>query len=72
MNQIRVEKLIFMPKAILTLAFCLFINGISIGIFVAYSKKINVNDLFIMFYYSLFIPYILLYKTIKSNIITVK
>lgn len=72
MKNIQIGKLIFTKKAILTLAFCLFINGLLIGGLVAYGKSNAVNDLFYMFYVSLFIPYVLLYKTIKAGIIEVK
>jgi len=72
MKNIQIGKLIFTKKAILTLAFCLFINGISLGALITFNKNNEGNNTFLLFYFSLFIPYILLYKTIKKNIIEIK
>ncbi len=69
MENLKIGRLVFKKKAILLMAFCLFLNGMTIGALVANhqvsDKKLN----FIIFYVAIFIPYLLLFKSIKKNII---
>lgn len=68
MKDLKIGKLIFKKKALLLIAFCLFLNGITIGLMVASESNHN----FMFYYISLLIPYILFYKTIKDNVIEIK
>ena len=68
MKSINIGHLIFNKKAILLIAFCIFINGIVIGALVASHQNgsQNTNIFFlIMFMLS---PYLLLQKSIRKNI----
>ena len=68
MKSINIGHLVFNKKAILLIAFCLFINGIAIGALVASHQNgsQNTNIFFlIMFMLS---PYLLLQKSIRKNI----
>ena len=68
MKALRIGKLVFSKKSILLIALCIFINGMTIGVMVAYNETNDKNLNFILFYISIFIPYLLMFKTIKSNI----
>lgn len=68
MKDLRIGKLVFSKKSILLIALCIFINGMTIGVMVAYNETNDKNLNFILFYISIFIPYLLMFKTIKSNI----
>ena len=68
MKSINIGHLVFNKKAILLIAFCIFIKGIVIGALVASHQNgsQNTNIFFlIMFMLS---PYLLLQKSIRKNI----
>jgi uncharacterized membrane protein YfcA len=68
MKSLKLGNLVFNKKAILLLAFCLFINGIVIGALVAshQSNSQKTNVLVLMMF--LLSPYLLLHKSIRKNI----
>ena len=68
MKDIKIGNLIFTKKSILILAFCLFLNGINIGVMLAMKS----NNFFLLNYILFFLPYILFYKSIKNNVIEIK
>ncbi len=68
MINLKIGKLLFNKKAVLTIAFCLFLNGIIIGLMVASNNKSN----FLLYYISIFLPYVFFFTTIKRNITEIK
>lgn len=69
MKSVKIGALTFMPKAIKTIALCLFLNGILIGLMVAY-KKYTGNSLGLFIIYPLmFLPYLLARNEIRRNTI---
>jgi len=70
MKEIRIGSMFLNKKAILTIAFCLFLNGIMFGgLIAAFEDKEESNFAFLsLLIIELLLPYILFYKTIKQNI----
>jgi len=69
MKDIKIGKLTFHKKAIQTIAFCAFLNGLSFGAFAVLTQDGNSNTVFFLLFFAfLFMPYILFRKTIKNNI----
>lgn len=65
MKDIKIGKLIFNFKSILLISICLFLNGMTIGVYAILKESINFMFLFVLIY----VPYIFLYKKIKKNIV---
>jgi hypothetical protein len=69
MKSIKIGALTFTPKAIKTIALCLFCNGVLIGLMVAL-KKYTGNSLSLFIIYPLmFLPYLLGRNEIRRNTI---
>ncbi|RKD98754.1 hypothetical protein [Marinifilum flexuosum] len=68
MKPLKIGKLYFNKKAILLIAFCLFLNGILIGALVAYQQNRGESISPILLMALMFVPYILFSKGIKKNI----
>jgi hypothetical protein len=68
MKSIKIGNLVFNKKALYLLAFCLFVNGIIIGASVAYNQENEsaTNVIFLMI--TLFMPYLILFKSFSRNI----
>lgn len=68
MKSIKIGNLVLNQKAILLIIFCLFLNGVTIGVLVA-SNQLNNNGINIFILLLLLIlPYILFSRTISKNI----
>lgn len=67
MKDIRIGNLVFNKKAILMIAFCLFLNGMFIGALAAMNIRIT-GMLFLAFFAFMFLPYVAFYKSIMGNI----
>jgi len=72
MKDIKIGKLVFSKKAILLIAFCLFLNGMLIGSMVAYKQHTNGGVNFMVLYVMMFLPYLFFYRAVKRNITEVK
>lgn len=71
MKELKVGSLVFKKKAVFLTAFCLFLNGMLIGAMVAYKQE-NAESLnFLPFYILFFLPYLLVIKPIKQNIVVI-
>lgn len=68
MKDIKIGKILFTRKAILLIAFCLFLNGMTIGAIVAYKEVANDIN-FLIIYIFIFMPYFLFFKNIKKHIV---
>lgn len=73
MRDLKIGKLLITKKAILLIAFCLFLNGMAIGALVALDKKETNNSMNVLILFvTLFVPYILFFKSIRRNVIELK
>jgi len=73
MKDFKIGKLLISKKAILLIAFCLFLNGMVIGAFVALNEKaVNHSINLLIVFTAIFIPYIMFFKSIKKNIAELK
>lgn len=68
MKSLKIGNLVFNKKALILLAVCLFINGIVIGTFVAYHQENEATTNIILFMVTLFLPYLILFKSFSKNI----
>jgi len=68
MKDLKIGKIIIKVKAIIIIAFCLFLNGSVIGAAAAHTQvtETGINPLLI--YILIFLPYIIMFKSIKNNI----
>lgn len=68
MKSIKIGNLVFNKKALMLLAFCLFVNGIIIGASVASNQENESTTNVILLLVTLFIPYLILFKSFSKNI----
>ena len=69
MNDLKIGNLVFTKKAVGLIAFCLFLNGSIIGAMVAYKASHPAGINVIVLYAGMFLPYLVLGKSIRKNII---
>ncbi len=69
MKDLKIGKLLIKKKALITIAFCLFINGMVIGTSVAFKKTTLLDVNVLVLYGAIFLPYLFSSTTIKKNII---
>lgn len=68
MKDLKIGRLLIKKKALLIIALCLFINGMVIGAAVAFKQTTRQDLNVLVMYVAIFLPYILLFKSITSNI----
>ena len=69
MRDLKIGALTFKPTAIKRIALCLFLNGMLIGLMVAYKKYTGDSVSLFIIYPLMFLPYLLNRKTIRRNML---
>ncbi|MGJ1404603.1 MULTISPECIES: hypothetical protein [Sphingobacterium] len=68
MKDLKIGKIIIKVKAIIIIAFCLFLNGSVIGAVAAHTQVTEKGINSLLIYILIFLPYIIMFKSIKNNI----
>jgi hypothetical protein len=69
MKDVKIGRLIFKPRAIRNIAFCLFFNGIIIGLMVAHKQVTGASMSILIINPLMFLPYIFFWKEIRKYMI---